>query len=682
MAVVVTAASGYDLGYIWTNQPDPGQIAGGYYLNAALSGEPPGRWWGPGARALGFTDGQLVDRAPYELVYRQQDPRTGQKLGRAPGRYATFDDHLARLTAAEPHATAERLLELERQAAQATRQAPAYIDLTVSFSKSISILHASIRENERRARIAGRLADAERWAAADATFQEILHAANRAGLDYAQRHAGITRTGYHGTRVHGQEPGRFEEAELIVTSWLQGTSRDGDPQDHIHNQIARLVRTTRDGKYRALDTVCLRQVLPAVRAVVATHAECGLTRAFGVTWEPRADGAGNEIAGIAQEQIGAYSTRTASITGHLAGAVASWTAKYGRQPTSRELLHIRQDVTLASRTGKDPGVIDWDAVTARWDARLGGELAAIAPRVSHLPARAHGAADPGNDPEHHAAPLRSARAPAAARPRITWAALTRAIQRALARVQAAQATWTRADLLGHLAAALPPATRNLPPDHAVALLHELAGQAVAGTTEQVICLDAPQWPPLPASLIRDVDGRSVYTRPGITRYATRVQLTLEEQLLQDAQRTAAPHLSRDEAAALLGYDPAALETALHDQLPETGIAAGRPRPAPGPGRLPVLGADQRPGRRSSSPARPAAARPGSRRPPPGPGPRPAADRSSASPPPRPPATSSPRPASPWPRTAPSSSAICPAAAAPAAPATPLPEPCCSSTRRR
>lgn len=34
------------------------------------------------------------------------------------------------------------------------------------------------------------------------------------------------------------DPGRFEEAGLVVTSWLQGTSRDGDPQDHVHDQIA------------------------------------------------------------------------------------------------------------------------------------------------------------------------------------------------------------------------------------------------------------------------------------------------------------------------------------------------------------------------------------------------------------------------------------------------------------
>src|SRR2546425_7615775 len=114
MAVVVTAASGFDLGYVWKDQAgqaEPERSAGGYYLNAAQAGEPPGRWWGPGAQALGFAVGQVVERKPYEAVYRQMDPRTGAKLGRARGRYPTFADHLARLKAAEPHATAEPLIE-------------------------------------------------------------------------------------------------------------------------------------------------------------------------------------------------------------------------------------------------------------------------------------------------------------------------------------------------------------------------------------------------------------------------------------------------------------------------------------------------------------------------------------------------------------------------------------------
>jgi TrwC relaxase len=76
MAVVVTVAKGYDLDYVRKNQGQPGpeRSTGGYYINAAQAGEPPGRWWGPGADALGFTPGKLVERKPYEAVYEQIDP--------------------------------------------------------------------------------------------------------------------------------------------------------------------------------------------------------------------------------------------------------------------------------------------------------------------------------------------------------------------------------------------------------------------------------------------------------------------------------------------------------------------------------------------------------------------------------------------------------------------------------
>jgi len=626
VAVVVTAASGYDLGYVWKNQTGQAaeRSAGGYYINAAQAGEPPGRWWGPGARALGFADGQVVERRPYEMVYRQLDPRTGAKLGRARGNYATFGDHLARLRAAEPHATTERLLELEREAAQATRQAPAYTDMTVSFSKSISVFHASIRENQRCARLAGDDASSAGWAAMEVRYQQVVQAANRAGLEYVQQWAGITRTGYHGSRTGGGgagvaglagggEAGRFEEALITVSSWLQGTSRDGDPQDHVHNQIARLVKTVRDGKHRALDTVCLRQVLGAVQAIVATHVECGLTAAFGVEWVARTDGRGNEIAGIMQAEMDAYSARTVAITEAMPAAVASWTAKYGREPNERELLYIRQEATLASRHGKDGGVIDWDALAARWDARIGGELASVAPRVSPV-LRADAATgwdaargtrtalrDAGHAGWRGARPVQERDAVSASAPgaepasatgrtqatrrthapgilrdavrmrdadQLRGAArpapeeLTRTVQRALTLVQAAKSTWTRSDLLRQLALVMPAESRAMTPETAVALLHELADEALAGSVEDVVCLEAPQWPPLPDYLRRPLDGRSVYTRPGTTRYATRVQLSMEEELLQLAQRQIAPHLTRDQAAALLGADPATLDAQL------------------------------------------------------------------------------------------------------------------------
>ena len=89
MAVVVTVAKGYDLGYVWKNQAQEGH---GEEHRRLLHQRRPGRGAarplvGPGAQALGFTAGQVVEREPYDAVYQQFDPRTGEKLGRARGSY-------------------------------------------------------------------------------------------------------------------------------------------------------------------------------------------------------------------------------------------------------------------------------------------------------------------------------------------------------------------------------------------------------------------------------------------------------------------------------------------------------------------------------------------------------------------------------------------------------------------
>jgi hypothetical protein len=76
LAVVVTVAKGYDLDYIWKNQGRAGveRSTGGYYINAAQAGEAPGRWWGLGAQALGFSPGQVVKRVPYKRAVRELMP--------------------------------------------------------------------------------------------------------------------------------------------------------------------------------------------------------------------------------------------------------------------------------------------------------------------------------------------------------------------------------------------------------------------------------------------------------------------------------------------------------------------------------------------------------------------------------------------------------------------------------
>ena len=123
MAVVVTAVSGYDLGYVWLNQGGQ-KSPEGYYIDAK-DAEDKGRWFGPGLQELGLEQGAEVERSDYDQVYRQVNPKDGTAIGRKRPVYATKADHLARLLAAEPHATAERRIELEREAAKATRETPA-----------------------------------------------------------------------------------------------------------------------------------------------------------------------------------------------------------------------------------------------------------------------------------------------------------------------------------------------------------------------------------------------------------------------------------------------------------------------------------------------------------------------------------------------------------------------------
>lgn len=140
-------------------------------------------------------------------------------------------------------------------------------------------------------------------------------------------------------------------------------------------------------------------------------------------------------------------------------------------------------------------------------------------------------------------------------------------------MQAAKATWTRADYLKYLGLSMPAGLSRMDPAAAVGLLDRIADRALAGEFEDVVPVTAPAWPPLPAYLIRDLDRCSVYTRPGSKRYATRVQLTMEERLIRDAQRTGAPCLSRETAAQLIGADTDTLRATLGDHAQHARASA-------------------------------------------------------------------------------------------------------------
>ena len=96
--------------------------------------------------ALGLLPGREVDQEVFKKVYTQVHPDTGEQLGRKPPSYAKYQDHLDRLVAAEPHATGERLLELERQAARETKKSrPIPTSLTPGRSQLACFTRLSAR---------------------------------------------------------------------------------------------------------------------------------------------------------------------------------------------------------------------------------------------------------------------------------------------------------------------------------------------------------------------------------------------------------------------------------------------------------------------------------------------------------------------------------------------------------
>ena len=405
---MATLSKGYDLEYIW-KQVDrgPAKDAAGYYIQATESGgEPPGRWWGPGAKALGLKPGQVVEREAYDLLFGQRKAPDGTQLGRPPTNGRKAADVYARLLAAEPHATAERRHELRVEATRQARQDPLFFDLTISLSKSISIFHASVGENVRLAREAGDEAGEGYWSGLVAEVDDMIWQAVRAGFGYFQREAGYTRTGSHNTRVNGRETGQWREADLAAAHWLQHTLRDGDMQLHVHSQIAHVARTVTDGKWRAPDSLGYNEHIGAVAAIVSQHLEEALTARFGLAWEARDDGHGFEIADISGEMMRLFSSRRVDHR-DLRGRAARFEAQHGRAPSQRELARLAQASNFATHAAKT-GTVDQAQAHAGWadtlTRALGVNLASVAPSVWHDPGagrsatRIRGAESPARGP--------------------------------------------------------------------------------------------------------------------------------------------------------------------------------------------------------------------------------------------------------------------------------------------
>jgi hypothetical protein len=349
-------------------------------------------------------------------------------------------------------------------------------------------------------------------------------------------------------------PASGHEADLAVAHWLQHTSRDGDMQLHVHSQIAHVVKTRMDGKWRAPDSLGYNEHIGAVAAIVSQHLEEALTARFGLAWEARDDGHGFEVKGISGQMMRLFSSRRESITADLRARAARFEQQYGRTPSQREVARLAQASNFATRAAKT-GTLDLARAHAGWADTLartsGVSLASVAPSVWHDPGAGRATA--------------RARGPGGPGPRPSEVEVSRAAQKAVALAQQDKGAFTRADVIKYLGRVLPRAGRD--PVAAAALLEEVADQALASEFEPVVCLEAPEPAAVPSAL-RRADGRSIYRRHGGVRYATHAQLSMEQRMLALARTQAAPRLDRADAARLLGADLARLEDALAGRTPD------------------------------------------------------------------------------------------------------------------
>jgi conjugative relaxase-like TrwC/TraI family protein len=576
VAVVVSIARGHDASYPFKTigaAEGPvitGERGAGYYLSAVeKGGEPAGTWVGSGAADLGFGDGDVVRREDFEPLYGQfldpRDPAGRTYLGSPPRVNAELAAIYQAKLAAHPGATADERMRLLAEA-RAEYEGPVgvqYFDTTLSVDKTISLAHASALASAVAARQAGDLRAAAEWEARAAGIWAEIEKSVRLYIRHVQGEAAYVRTGHHGRRIDGVEAGRFEDArEIPVAVFPQHTSRNGDPQLHVHVLWLNKVQTVRDGRWRSIDSRGLYREKGAGSALAAFALETGLTRRFGFEWAYRPASKGRVIAGFPEKAIAQFSSRRAQITKATLALAEEYEKERGRAPDQRALTSMRQFANAMTRRAKEPGVLDFARLLRDWeqtsrDAELGTlrDLARTIWRTA---------------PETRAdarAELAQMAARLASRGELTHAQERAAMAAGLAQAQESRAAWTRADLVHRIGQNLPDQAIGQDQEHAWQLLEQLTDQAVAGQAGEEVCrLDAPEWPRVPDTL-RRANGESIYRAHGGEVYATRAQLSLEEQLLADAQADGAPCLPRDHAAQLLGADLTQLETLLRADAP-------------------------------------------------------------------------------------------------------------------
>ena len=536
MAVKSDVKTGHDIAYVTRGHASGCTGAMAYYTR---TGDPPGTWEGRGCAALGVSG--TVEAEVAERLYQEGVGPRGERIIQhaAP---KTDEDQAAAEAAAiaryqeeHPFASASEI-NAERTRIRATSPGISrpYYDVTSSASKSVSVLHASLRVAAGQAREAG---DDVKAAALDGEAQAIEDAlldAVREGLELLEAMACYVRTGHH-----SKDTGEWRDGKgLVATSWLHTISRDGDPQLHVHLAVLNAVQRAdgADDQWRAADGQHFYQLRHLYGVTVDRAFEQRLLD-MGYAMTDRADGNGAEIGGVSQQVMDQFSSRAQAIDGRLRTWVDQYTARHGKPPSRRTIYLMGQEIAKDTRRpkaeakrmagGKVTGheVTDEERLKAWEDQTTTDELQVLS--AVHAEAKAYAA--------------RSAR-----HLRLAAADKARAARIAVAEAQRQRSVWGISDLCLEIHRALP--VGATPAD-----ITEVAMLAISGTVgaEVVQVSPAPDLMDVSSLGIRQSDGQSIFRKPNTMRWAALSHLNLEEQVIGQARRPIRPLVTEQQVRAEL-----------------------------------------------------------------------------------------------------------------------------------
>lgn len=302
------------------------------------SGAPPGVWLGRGLSGISLTAGQTVDKSDAVAIFEEaKDPATDTPLGRAP---------------IKEKAAPEGATTPAGRTAKATRKPVAGFDLTFSVPKSVSTL----------------------WAMAGPSLQGQIQAAHHQAMNEAlawlEDNVIQSRAGHAGV-AHVPVTG------LVASAFDHWDSRAGDPQLHTHVVVSNRVQRLMDGQWATLDSYTLHRhvvavsekynallfdrlhgqinALPESRNAAESAALEQVLSGQELDTDTVQDIGGHrvELAGVPDSLIGEFSTRSRLIEARVDELIAQWQDGHeGTRPSKAEVLRLRQQATLETRTPK------------------------------------------------------------------------------------------------------------------------------------------------------------------------------------------------------------------------------------------------------------------------------------------------------------------------------------------